>query len=588
MWHWLWALLRQQKGRAFSVLLLDCLAWPLDAVVWPYLLGWVVTVMGMFDSDRSQAWAALQLPAMVALTLVVFVEVASRAQGFLMARLVPVLQEEIRLSMFDHIQRHSIRYFNERFSGSLANKITDMTSQVESILMILWWPIIPSIAAVTMSVGIFLLVHPVFAMLLAVWLVFHVGIALYFARSCAIIQEIHGQSRSHLLGKIVDSLANFFSVNLFYRFNYELSRMKANQLEECASNILARQTVEKMRCYTSACFFLVFFLGMNSLLLWYWLENTISTGQFIQIFTTNYAVAGIAWAVGSAFPVLYQSIGTLQQAFELMLDPQDLGDRLDAKELHVSRGEIRFEAVGCSHGERKVPGLYHVAIRPGERVGLVGYTGAGKSTFVQLLLRMMPITEGKITIDGQSIAEVTGASLRRQMTLVPQDPSLFHRTIRENIAYALPEATDSQISEAAARAHCHGFISDLPNGYDSKVGERGTKLSGGERQRIAIARAFLADAPILILDEATSALDAITEGIVQQSLMDLMKDRTTIVVAHRLATLAGMDRLLVFDRGVIVEDGSHDELLAKEGLYAQMWRMQVGGFLRDHPPLPDE
>ena len=242
-----------------------------------------------------------------------------------------------------------------------------------------------------------------------------------------------------------------------------------------------------------------------------------------------------------------------------------------------------FESVSFHYGEKELFVNKHAHIRGGEKVGLVGYTGAGKSTFINLILRFFSLHDGKILIDRQNIAIVSLESLRRQIALIPQDPVLFHRTLWENISYGNPDASREMILNAAKLAHCDEFIQNIPNAYEAKVGERGTKLSGGEKQRIAIARAILADAPILILDEATSALDSLTERYIQDSLEKLIHHRTTIVIAHRLSTLSRMDRIIVFDKGKIVEEGPHDVLLEKDGLYAKMWKMQVGGFLPEAP-----
>lgn len=280
-----------------------------------------------------------------------------------------------------------------------------------------------------------------------------------------------------------------------------------------------------------------------------------------------------------------QSFGIAKQAYSVMLDPQDMRDKLDAKELKIRSGEIIFDNVAFQYGEKKLFENKHVHIRGGEKVGLVGFTGAGKSSFINLILRFFPLHSGKILIDGQEVADVTLESLRRQIALIPQDPVLFHRTLRENIAYGKPDATEGELFHAAKLAHCDEFIRNIPQGYEAKVGERGTKLSGGERQRIAIARAILVDAPILILDEATSSLDSVTEKYIQDSLEKLMQNRTTIVIAHRLSTLSRMDRILVFDKGKIVEEGTHASLLQRDGLYAKMWNMQVGGFLPERPIL---
>jgi ATP-binding cassette subfamily B protein len=262
--------------------------------------------------------------------------------------------------------------------------------------------------------------------------------------------------------------------------------------------------------------------------------------------------------------------------------PLDLTDATDAKDIHIIKGEIQFDHVSFTYKNTKT--LFKdksVTISPGQKVGLVGYSGGGKTTFVNLILRLYDVDNGCIQIDGQDIATVTQDSLRAHIGMIPQDSSLFHRSLMENIRYGRTDATDDEVIEAAKRAHAHEFIEQLPEGYASLVGERGIKLSGGQRQRIAIARAMLKNAPILILDEATSALDSVTEHVIQVAITDLMQGKTSLVIAHRLSTLLHMDRILVFDKGKIVEDGTHSELLAKAGLYKTLWDAQVGGFLGD-------
>jgi ATP-binding cassette, subfamily B, bacterial len=518
-----------------------------------------------------------------AVCLVGYMEIVSRSMGFLMAKAVPKLQEDIRMEMFHHIQHHSPHYFNERFAGSLANKITDMTTQVEFILQQLFFPILPAVMTSIFASVLFWFVNPAFAWILLAWIVIHLGVCITFTKKCDLYEHKHGEARSTLLGKIVDSLTNNFAVNLFYRFAYERKALEPFQKEEKQTNIASKRFVEKMRCVTSVFFFLLAMVGMNGALIYFWLHNQISTSQVVQIFNTMWSITGIMWAVGVALPALFQSFGTAKQAYSVMRDPPDIGDKQNANELKVSSGEIVFEDVSFRYGDKQLFENKHVIIRGGEKVGLVGYTGAGKSTFINLILRFFPLQKGKILIDGQEIAVVSAESLRRQIALIPQDPVLFHRTLRENICYGKPEATEEEINRAAKLAHCDEFIRNIPHEYEAKVGERGTKLSGGEKQRIAIARAILVDAPILILDEATSALDSVTERYIQDSLEKLMQNRTTIVIAHRLSTLSRMDRILVFDQGKIVEEGTHASLLNKNGLYAKMWNMQVGGFLPEAP-----
>ena len=291
----------------------------------------------------------------------------------------------------------------------------------------------------------------------------------------------------------------------------------------------------------------------------------------------------VVWVIADRAPELFQSFGIAKQALSVMEDPQDLLDPMDAVDLSITHGEIAFENVSFCYGEKKIFEDTNLRIGAGEKVGLVGYSGAGKSTFVNLILRFFPLGKGRILIDGQDIATVTLESLRGFVALIPQDPILFHRSLGENIRYGRVGASQSEVIAAAKLAHCDEFIRKCARGYRTLVGERGTKLSGGEKQRIAIARAMLFKAPILILDEATSALDSVTEKYIQESLEELMANRTTIVVAHRLSTLSKMDRILVFDQGKIIEQGTHQELLNKNGHYARMWQMQAGGFLPNHP-----
>lgn len=579
----IWQLLRRQKWIFFFIFFIDCFTWSLDALLWPYILHVVIDLFTRYEGDRMAAWGALRAPMIGGVCLVLYVETASRTMGFLLSKGIPRLGADIRMAMFDHIQHHSPHYFNERFSGALANKISDMAAQVEQIILQLFWPIVPALS--TCILGSFFLwrINPQFTWILLVWVAIHLIVCLKFTRPVDAYEHRHGEARSTLMGKIVDSLTNNFAVNLFYRFRYERLGIAPFQKAEMETHSLARRYVVKMQCYLSLFYFIAMVVGVFGSLIFLWTRGHISTGQVVQVFTTMWSIAMILWTLGLALPNLFQSFGIAKQAYLVMRDPQDLGDREGAKALKVARGEIVFDNVSFHYGHNKLFQNKHVQIGGGEKIGLVGFTGAGKSTFINLILRFYPLHHGKILIDQQDIAKITLESLRQQIALIPQDPILFHRTLRENICYGKPEASEEEIIQASKMAHCHDFIQNLPNGYEAKVGERGTKLSGGEKQRIAIARAILVDAPILILDEATSSLDSMTERYIQESLEKLMQNRTTLVIAHRLSTLSRMDRLLVFDKGKIVEEGSHPDLLAKAGLYAKMWNMQVGGFLPEKP-----
>lgn len=579
----IWKFVRGQKWLFLGIFLLDSLAWPLDSLLFPYILSLVIDIFTHFEGNRLAAWQALQGPIAGGICLMLFVEIASRVMGFLIGKAIPKLQSDIRMEMFDHIQHHSPRYFNERFAGSLANKITDMTTQVEQIIEELFWPILPALISCIAGSVILWFINPVFAWILGLWVMIHIGIILKFSRPVDTYEHRHGEARTTLLGKIVDSFTNNFSVSLFYRFKHERNAVIPYQEKEEKTNVQARQYAQKMTCVTSFFFFIGNFLLLNGSLFYFWLHDQITTGQVVQVFNMIWNISSIMWVISRALPVTFQSFGNAKQAYSVMQDPQDMGDKSEAKELKIKTGEIVFDNVSFHYGKKKLFENKHAQIYGGEKVGLVGFTGAGKSTFINLILRFFPLHSGKILIDNQEIADVTLESLRNQIALIPQDPVLFHRTLRENISYGKPDATEAEIVHAAKLAHCDEFIYNIPGGYGAKVGERGTKLSGGEKQRIAIARAILADAPILILDEATSSLDSVTEKYIQDSLEKLMQNRTTIVIAHRLSTLSHMDRILIFDKGQIAEEGTHSSLLSKKGLYARMWNMQVGGFLPEIP-----
>jgi ATP-binding cassette subfamily B protein len=576
----IWQFMRPQRW-IFACVFIFALSWSLDALLWSYVLHLVIDIFSQYEGDKLAAWEALKKPILMGTLGVLTIEAGMRMMGFLLARAIPRLEANIRMAMFDHVQRHSPSYFNDRFAGTLANKISDMTTQVTLIIYQLLWPIIPAIALCILGSLSLWMVNPLFGWIIMGWIAIHIGICLKFTRSCDAYEYRRGEARSNLMGNIVDSLANNFAVNLFYRFDHEKKFIASFQKEEEEKNHSAKQYMEKLRSLLSLFYLIAVILCMNGSLLYLWLHDQISTGQVVQVFNTGRNLAIILWNVSFALPVLFQSLGVLMQAFSVMKEPQDITDPPHTTALIIKKGEIIFENVSFHYDGKKLFTNKDVHIKGGEKIGLVGYSGAGKSTFVNLILRFYPLRKGRILIDGQDTANYTLKSLRRQVALIPQDPLLFHRTLKENIMYGKPEASEEEIIQAAKMAHCDEFIRKCPDGYDSLPGERGAKLSGGERQRIAIARVMLADSPIVILDEATASLDSVSERFIQENLEKIMQNRTTLVIAHRLSTLAKMDRILVFHQGKIIEEGSHQELMAKNGHYAWMWYMQAEGFLSE-------
>lgn len=576
----IWKFIRLQPYRFFFIFLL-CFTWSVDSTLWPYLLRLIIDTLTAHETNRSAVFGDLGGLFAAAIVLWVAVEVCFRAKDFISARAFPKMEADIRMAMFDHIQHHSPKYFNEHFAGSLSNKVGDMTTQVSSLLQNLMI-FISALGSSVLVLLFFYPVNPFFALILGIWIVIHFSICFFFTKKCVAYSAEHGEERSRLAGRIVDSFTNNFAVNLFARFSFEKVRINASQNLELEKNTKAQVYVAYMLVGFSI-LFLVGIISLNSFLILYWSQNKISTGEVIQVFNTTFNVVMVLWVAGNMMPQFFKSVGIASQALSVMNAPIDINDVEGALPLEVEKGEIAFDRVHFQYGEKKLFEDKTLRIQGGEKVGLVGYSGAGKTSFINLILRFFPVAQGRILIDGQDIANVTFDSLRHQVALIPQDPLLFHRTLEENIQYGNIEASKEEVVEAAKLAHCHEFIEKTPHGYASLVGERGTKLSGGERQRIAIARAMLTNSRILILDEATSALDSVTEKYIQEGLERLMEGRTTIVIAHRLSTLAKMDRILVFDKGVVVEEGTHHALLAKDGHYAHMWKMQAGGFMPQTP-----
>lgn len=310
------------------------------------------------------------------------------------------------------------------------------------------------------------------------------------------------------------------------------------------------------------------------------MSGDLTTGNVAMIFPVTIQLTEITWKISTEFSSFFQRLGEVEEGMEAITKSHDTTDILNAADLERVNGSISFDNVSFSYDQKKVFNDFGLAIPKGQKLGLVGQSGAGKSSLVSILLRLYDIQSGSITIDGQDISKVTQESLRRNIAVIPQDTSLFHRTLMDNIRYGRLDASDAEVIEAAKKAHAHDFVSKLPDGYQTMVGERGVKLSGGQRQRTAIARAILKDAPILILDEATSALDSESEKAIQDSLKTLMEGKTVIAIAHRLSTIAHLDRIIVMDDGQIVEDGTHDELIKNDRHYAMLWSMQSGGFLQ--------
>ncbi|MFI0434785.1 MAG: ABC transporter ATP-binding protein [Parachlamydiaceae bacterium] len=576
-WHFLrkhWALLLLVQFFSF--------AWAFDHTLWPYVMMTLIDTITHFTGDKADAWYALKIPMIMGISLWIVIELFFRLSGILSTYLFPRIEAETRMSMFDYVLHHSHRYFSNHMAGSIANKISDMPQAMTRLFQKILYLFVPVLLALVISTTLFAQMNLFFALILIGWVAIHMSICLIFSKECAQTSNVHAEARSQLSGKIVDCLTNTTNVRLFARSRFEYEYLSIFQRDEITTHWRSLWSIEKMKIALGIACFLGMGIALNWFMLYSWQQGELSTGEVVFIFNTTWNITMMAWLAGLELPLLFKEIGICRQALTIIQSAHDIKDARDALPLKITKGEISFDHVTFHYlKDHNVFEDKTITITSGQKVGLVGFSGSGKSTFVHLILRYYDIQEGHIFIDGQDIAKVCQDSLREQISMIPQDPILFHRSLMENIRYGRLDASDEEVIEASKKAHCHEFIMKMPEKYDSPVGERGVKISGGQRQRIAIARAILKNAPIIILDEATSALDSVTEKDIQEGLKHVIQGHTTLVIAHRLSTLSNMDRILVFKEGKIIEDGSHEELLKEKTHYAHLWHMQAGGFLID-------
>lgn len=556
------------------------LMWALLLNVQPYIVKLILNAaMGEDQGNLFERLAFLM--ALYLFSEFIYVSIF-RLYDWIIIKLRPVLKQHICLVLMDIMMDHSHSFYQRQFAGSLTTRISDIVMGVSDVLRI----VIDRLLACSLML-LFVLynisrIHMKFTMALGLWIFFFLGISIVLVfRNQHLAYDVAG-ARASVTGVMVDILTNMSTVRLFAGKKFEQSYLKRSVDFSVEKDQVRDWFFLKLHAFQGGSF-----LVFQAVCFW-WLLNglvskTISPGDFVLVLTLNLHIIENFWNIAKDMRDFWEKMGNIVQGLAIIENPIDIQDPANAKELVVTKGEIVFENVQFQyHDAESLFEHKSVIIHPGQKIGLVGFSGSGKSTFVNLILRLFDVTAGRIMIDGQDIREVTQDSLHEAIAMIPQDPSLFHRSLIENIVYGRKNATHEEIIAAAKQAYAHDFIVELSSGYDTQVGERGIRLSGGQRQRISIARAILKNAPILILDEATSQLDSVTEGEIQESLWNLMHNKTTLVVAHRLSTLLQMDRILVFDQGSIVEDGSHEELVARDGLYKKLWEAQIGGFLLDN------
>ena len=493
------------------------------------------------------------------------------------------LQRDLYSRCFSKLTNQTMFFHANKFGGSLVSQTNKLNGAVERFWDTIFWSILPLVISLAGSIIILSTLIWQYALFLFIFSIIF-SIAVYFgSRPMAKLSEKEAKASNKVSGQLADMVSNILAVKSSGAESTEQKRFsKTVDSWRSASLGTMRGFLKVSTVYSTIN--TIIKIGAIAFAVYAAQHNLISVASVYLIITYTGSVAHELWNMNGIMRSYNRIIGDAHEMAEILKTPTTLVDRSD-KKLKIKRGGIVMDNVTFTHDEGQGDTLFHdfsLNIQPGEKIGLVGSSGSGKTTLTKLLLRFSDIDSGKITIDSQDIAEVTQASLREQIAYVPQEPLLFHRSVRENIAYSRPDATDAEIEKAAKKAGAYDFIVKLQDGFNTLVGERGVKLSGGQRQRIAIARAILKDAPILVLDEATSALDSESEALIQKSLETLMKNRTSIVIAHRLSTIAKLDRIIVLENGHIVEDGSHDQLLTKKrGVYAKLWARQSGGFIEE-------
>lgn len=541
----------------------------------PYIIKVMLNNIALVPS--SQALHSLGPPIIAYILIYIIMILAFRFYDWIIFCFHPLLKKHISTTLIGHMLEQSPAFYHNHLAGSVLNKINDITNAVPNIINI----IIDKLFSITLSliVAVYTIwtVDIKFAIGLIVWIIIFVTLSIKMSARIRILSDQAAEARSTIAGHIIDIFANIVNVCFFARKAFEGQYLNKLYQENIKVEQLRGWFLIKVHTLQQASFIIF------QLICFYWLilgieSQTTTAGDFALILILNISIVNYLQNISRDLEEFSTSLGNLTQGLRLIATPLYIKDT-GSTDIKIIKGEIIFEHVKFGYAGNSLFENLCVKILPGQKVGLVGYSGAGKSTFVNLILRLFDTQEGRIMIDNQDIKDISLESLRKAIGIIPQEPLLFYRTVLDNIRYAKENTSEAEIIEATKKAYAHDFICNLTNSYNTLLGEKGAKLSGGELQRVAIARIILKNPSILILDEATSHLDPVTELMIQESLISLMEHKTSIVIAHRLSTLLNMDRILVFDKGKIVQDGSHKDLIAVRGMYKTLWDTQHDGFL---------
>lgn len=580
--HYYWQVTRKHLGLFVALMASTFLFVALLSYGNPYVMSLVVDRVseGSITSDQVFSMYGPYIAALIAINLVG--QTASKLQDYTMYKLEIAAAYDLATMSFDALCNQSMSFHSNRFGGTLVSQTSKFMSAYQQLLETITFPFLPVLCSVIFTCAILAPRVPLYVVILMVLLAIYACVSYYMYKRILSLNEKAASAQNQLSGELSDSVANILAVKTSGREDYEralFDQANRNVVERDSKRMwasLTRGIITAAITVVIMSVVAVFIAGGNA---WF----GITPGTLVMMFTYTYTVTNQFNFINNGLQRFNRAFGDASGMTATLDEPRLVADKPGAPAMVVREGTIDFQNIGFYYtdGNVKTPVFedFNLHIPAGQRVGLVGLSGAGKTTLTKLLLRLSDIQDGRILIDGQNVADCTQQSLRRSIAYVPQEALLFHRTIAENISYGRPDATMEQIREAARLANALEFIENLPQGFETITGERGVKLSGGQRQRVAIARALLADCPVLVLDEATSALDSESEALVQDALKTLMRGRTCIVVAHRLSTVASLDRIVVLDHGKVVEDGPHAELIKAGGEYAHLWDRQTGAYL---------
>ncbi len=544
-----------------------------DMVI-PYIYKLIVD--GMSANEAGNLFNLVYLASAVHL----FHWASWRISSYAVCDFQPRCMRSIMDECFEVIHNHSFDFFNNNFTGGLVKKVNRAARSFEDITDYIFFNFSQLGLKIIISTAVLFYIEPFLGIAMFLWIFIFLGINYFFALYKLERFDLpKAKADTKVTAMLSDTFLNNANVKLFAALpfeNVEFQKVTEDWFKKTKKAWFTNQHVELVQGFLMVMIeFVIMYFAVK-----FWLVQSITVGDIVLIQGYLFLLFGNLWDFGRNVRNLYERLADAAEMTEILDTPIEVKDKKGAKSISITRGKVEFDSVGFSYTEDDVIKKLSLKIKPGEKVALIGPSGGGKSTIVKLILRLFDLDSGKILIDNQDISKFTQDSLRSQIALVPQDPILFHRTLMENIRYGRLDASNEEVYAASRLANCHDFISAFPKAYDTFVGERGVKLSGGERQRVAIARAILSNAKILILDEATSSLDSESERLIQSALKNLMKNKTTLVIAHRLSTIVQMDRIIVLEKGQIIEEGNHSSLIKKEaGLYKKLWELQSKGYL---------